>query len=249
MLRNAECLTERKIQDEDKRRYNIDYLTKSPVMAEGVKNIPKVLEPKVEKSGFFAKNLLSPKFSRLFKPNSAEVVRNKPEDEKEKSRSKFFVQRPTSPRSTYRVRPVDEIDKKRMLDKQDRNDVLKSDLKLASMGKPMTPTFRRHIPDRPDFADGRFSYRDRRIDQKQEPKFVDVGRNRIKAPMSTVEKKIRNAKLPPSLPTNITEEKTKKREPGISRSNYVSLANLKINSKKEFDVDKSSDSSPVEGVI
>lgn len=260
MLRNPECLNgERKIQEEDRRRYNINYLTnQSVIVAEGIKNIPKILKPKQvkgERSSFFSGKLLSPKLSRLFKPNTSEAVRTKVEniEREEKSRSKFFVQSPSSPtvtRSSYRVRPVDEIDKKRMnVDKKDLN-VLKSDLKLASMGKPMTPTFRRHVSDRPDFADGRFSYRDRRAyEQKnQEPKFVDVGRNRIKAPLSTVEKKIRNAKnavpLPafPPIQSKIVEcntDKPKKREPGISRSNYVSLANLKINSKKELDVEDS----------
>ncbi|XP_061722968.1 uncharacterized protein LOC133529288, partial [Cydia pomonella] len=157
-LRNPD---ERKIPEVDCRRFNIDYLNKSPVMAVAVKNIQKETKP-VEKTGFFTKKLLSPKFSRLFKPNTAEVVRSKTEmDEKEeKSRSKFFIQRPASPSNLYRghrVRPVEDSKDKK------ENHILKSDLKLASLGKPMTPTFRRHaLSERPDFADGRFSCRDRK---------------------------------------------------------------------------------------
>ncbi|XP_026333809.1 uncharacterized protein LOC113240661 isoform X2 [Hyposmocoma kahamanoa] len=275
---------ERKIPEVDSRRFNIDQLTKSPVMAQGVKNIPKTLEAQKEpeKTGFFTKKLLSPKLSRLFKPNTAEIVRNKPESEKEdkpdKSRSKFFIQRPASPsnlrRSSYKVRPVDETDKKIRQDKKQDNNLLKSDLKLASMGKPMTPIFRRHVPsERPDFADGRFSYRERRskCDLKvPEPKFIDVGRNRIKAPVNVDKTKL--APLIRSSPMNnipalatVPEKKlesiknkdvVKKREPGISRNNYVSLANLKINSKKDLEKtvdDKSLDamnvSSPLERII
>lgn len=275
---------ERKIPEVDSRRFNIDQLTRSPIMAEGVKNIPKTLEAQKEpeKTGFFAKKLLSPKLSRLFKPNTAEVLRNKPDSEKEdkpdKSRSKFFVQRPASPsnlcRSSYKVRPVDEADKKMQQDKKQESNLLKSDLKLASMGKPMTPIFRRHVPsERPDFADGRFSYRERRskYDLKvPEPKFIDVGRNRIKAPVNADKTKV--APLIRSSPMNnipalatVPEKKlesiknkdvVKKREPGISRNNYVSLANLKINSKKDLEktvegssLEAVSGSSPLERVI
>lgn len=257
-LRNPECLKgERKIPEEDYRRYNIDHLTKSPIMAEGVKNIPKTVESQkqTEKTSFFTKKLLSPKLSRLFKPNSSEVVRNKPdsEDKEEKSRSKFFIQRPASPSNirSYRVRPSDD---RRHLDRKDC-DVIKSDLKLASLGKPMTPIFRRHIPtERPEFADGRFSYRDRRL-KTNEAKFVDVGRNKIKAPVTSVEKKltplIRSSQINniPALAT-VVEKKdggvVKKREAGISRSNYVSLANLKINGKEKVD---RGDKPPLERVI
>lgn len=254
---------ERKIPEVDIRRFNIDHVTKNPIMAVGIKNISKMSEvqKEPEKIGFFTKKLLSPKLSRLFKPNTLEVVRNKPDSEKEdkpdKSRSKFFIQRPASPsnicRSTYKVRPVDEADKKIRQDKKQENHLLKSDLKLASMGKPMTPIFRRHVlGERPDFADGRFSYRDRRpkYDLKvPEPKFIDVGRNRIKTPVNVDKAKL--APLIRSSPMNnipalatVPEKKigpiksndaVKKRETGISRSNYVSLANLKINSKKDLE--------------
>ncbi|KAL0868073.1 hypothetical protein ABMA27_008713 [Loxostege sticticalis] len=250
-LRNPECLKgERKIPEEDYRRYNINHLTKSPIMAEGVKNIPKTVETQkqTEKTNFFTKKLLSPKLSRLFKPNSSEVVRNKPDiDEKEeKSRSKFFIQRPASPSNirSYRVRPTDDGP-----DKKDC-DVIKSDLKLASLGKPMTPIFRRHIPTaRPEFADGRFSYRDRRL-KPNEGKFVDMGRNKIKTP---VEKKltplIRSSQMNniPALATVVEKKdgEVKKREAGISRSNYVSLANLRINGKEKVERDKP----PLERVI
>lgn len=277
-LRNPECMKgERKIPEVDCRRFNIDYLTKSPIMAEGVKNIPKHTETQkpVEKSGW---KLLSPKFSRLFKPNSAEVVRNKPENcenKEEKSRSKFFIHRPASPSNigrSYKVRPVDETD--RNTGKGRDSDVIKSDLKLASLGKPMTPIFRRHIPtEKPEFADGRFSYRDRRTkyDPKatQEPKFVDIGRNRIKAPVSTVDKKlaplIRSSQINniPALTTVLEKDKNenksgkegvKRREGGISRSNYVSLANLRITKARDLentvqDKARSGESSPAERVI
>lgn len=275
VLRNPECLTnERKIPEVDCRRYNIDFLTKSPLMAEGVKNITKTIEKEKpqEKSGFFP-TLLSPKFSRLFKPNTAEVVRNKEVDDKDKSRSKFFVQRPASPNNmgrSYRIRPADSDTS--VLN----NDVLKSDIKLASMGKPMTPIFRRHLAEKPDF-DGRFSYRDRRSKYEQKPsedsKFIDLGRNRIKTPITSVEKNtkltplIRSSQINniPSLAT-VPEKKNvgkkvcgdptalpKRREPGISRSNYVSLANLKINGKSKDLDDKcrqgANEESPVERVI
>ncbi|CAH0696544.1 unnamed protein product [Spodoptera exigua] len=275
VLRNPECMThERKIPEVDCRRYNIDYLTKSPIMAQGVKNISKAVEKDKsvekekpqEKSGFFPKKLLSPKFSRLFKPNTAEVVRNKDVEDKDKSRSKFFVQRPASPSNmgrSHRVRPSDTD--KPMLNK----DVLKSDIKLASMGKPMTPIFRRHLGEKPEFADGRFSYRDRRSKPNEDSKFIELGRNRIKAPLSTLE----GTKLTPLIRsshinniaalTTVPEKKIvekkkcdelpKRREPGISRSNYVSLANLKINGKGK-DVDekcrqRGNEDSPVERVM
>ncbi|KAI8441855.1 hypothetical protein MSG28_005539 [Choristoneura fumiferana] len=245
-LRNPDS-NERKIPEVDCRRFNIDHLNRSPVMAAGIKNITKLEKEKpVEKTSFFNKKLLSPKFSRLFKPNTAEVVRNKPDadDKEEKSKSKFFIQRPASPSNLYRadrVRPVDEKDKKR------ENNVLKSDLKLASLGKPMTPIFRRHyVSERPDFADGRFSYRDKK---PTEHKFIELGRNRIKLPS-------KDKPLTRCSPTNNVhldvDKSSEPKRPGISRSNYVSLANLKINSKKDFnDVkDKSRDgTSPVERVI
>ncbi|XP_063368713.1 LIM domain kinase 1, partial [Cydia amplana] len=232
-LRNPD---ERKIPEVDCRRFNIDYLNKSPVMAVAVKNIQKEAKP-VEKTGFFTKKLLSPKFSRLFKPNTAEVVRSKTEmdDKEEKSRSKFFIQRPASPSNLYRghrVRPVEDTKDKK------ENHILKSDLKLASLGKPMTPIFRRHAgTERPDFADGRFSYRKPRDD-----KFIELGRNKIKAPAKPL------TRCSPTNNVPLEVDKPEKRREGISRSNYVSLANLKINSKKEFE-NKREDSSPVERVI
>ncbi|XP_050553014.1 LIM domain kinase 1 isoform X2 [Spodoptera frugiperda] len=269
VLRNPELMThERKIPEVDCRRYNIDYLTKNPIMAQGVKNISKAVEKDKpqEKSGFFPKKLLSPKFSRLFKPNTTEVVRTKDTEDKDKSRSKFFVQRPASPSNigrSHRIRPSDSD--KPMLNK----DVLKSDIKLASMGKPMTPIFRRHLGEKPDFADGRFSYRDRRSKPSEDSKFIELGRNRIKAPLSTLE----GTKLTPLIRsshinniaalTTVPEKKVvdkkkcddlpKRREPGISRSNYVSLANLKINGKGK-DVDdkcrqRDNEDSPVERVM
>lgn len=229
MLRNPECMTnERKIPEEDRRRFNIDYLTKNPIMAEGVKNIPKTIENQ-SKSNFFTKKLLSPKLSRLFKPNTdIEETKN------EKSKSKFFVQRPASPSNvvrSHRIRPVAD-------DKRLEKNVLKSDIKLASLGKPMTPIFRRHLPsEKPEFADGRFSYRDR---PKKEPKFIEIGRNRIKAP-------VQNIKETFEKPENI--DKSKKQ--GISRSNYVSLANLKISKKdlEEKPRGRVSGTSPTERVI
>ncbi|RVE49105.1 hypothetical protein evm_006226 [Chilo suppressalis] len=231
-LRNPD-LNERRVPEEDCRRYNIDHLTKSPIMAQGVKNIPKTLEPQKqpEKTNFFTKKLLSPKLSRLFKPNEA---RDK-SDIDEKSRSKFFVQSPVSPSGrTRKVRPQPDS----MPD--ERSDVIKTDLKLASMGKPMTPIFRRHLPsERPEFADGRFSYRDKK------PKvYYDMGRNKIKALVVDKDNKltplIRNSPTEdiPSLATVLEKkmekvgEKEKRRE-GISRNNYVSLANLKIRGKPE----------------
>ncbi|KPJ11649.1 LIM domain kinase 1 [Papilio machaon] len=214
-----------------------------------VRNIPKTLDVQkpVEKPNFFAKKLLSPKLSRLFKNNSGEVVRNKnsaSDVKEEKSRSNFFVQKPSSPgivRSSYRVRPAEEERK------TTENNVIKSDLKLASMGKPMTPIFRRHLAtEKPDFVDCRYSCRDRKRTNKTEEKFVEIGRNRIKTPVDVVEKI-----LTPLINTHVNsltpvqekisdkvkteKEVTKKRELGISRSNYVSLANLKINNKQELE--------------
>lgn len=273
-LRNPECLShERKIPEVDCRRFNIDYLTKNPVMAAGVKNISKTFEKEKpqEKTGFFQKKLMSPKLSRLFKPNSTEVDRIKDVEDKDKSRSKFFVQRPASPSNigrSHRIRPSE--------DKPLHNDVLKSDIKLASMGKPMTPIFRRHLAEKPDFADGRFSYRDRR--SKHEPKtnedskFIDLGRNRIKTPLSALEQGtkltplIRNSQMNNTAALTTMPEKKhvdkkvsdvpglpKRREPGISRSNYVSLANLKINGKAKDIDDKRrqglNEDSPAERVI
>lgn len=231
-LRNP---SERRLPEPDLRRYNIDHLTRSPLMAEGVKNLAKNIETQKhpEKTNFFTKKLLSPKLSRLFKPNTTEVVRNKPEVDEEKSRSKFFIQRPASP---YRVRPLTDD---RPADKKD-SDIIKSDLKLASLGKPMTPIFRRHIPtERPEFADGRFSYRDKRF-KSNDAKFVDVGRNRIKTPV--VEKSKLTPLVRSSPMSNVSAlapvaekkgEEGRRREGGISRSNYVSLANLRINGQPD----------------
>lgn len=262
VLRNAKT-NERKISDLDSRRYNIDHLTKSPIMAQGVKNIAKNIEKEQaqEKSSFFPKKLLSPKFGRLFKPNTTEVMRNKEVDDKEKSRSKFFVQRPSSPSNirSYRIRPADS-DKPVL-----NNDILKSDIKLANMGKSMTPIFRRHLAERSDFADGRFSYRDRRT-KPDDFKFIELGRNRIKTPVTSIENSTKLERATPlirssqinNIPALATlpekkgekwkteEALPKRREPGISRSNYVSLANLKINGKGKETVN---DPSPVERVI
>ncbi|XP_047999675.1 uncharacterized protein LOC125236791 [Leguminivora glycinivorella] len=120
------------------------------------------------------------------------------------------------------------------------NHILKSDLKLASLGKPMTPIFRRHVvTERPDFVDGRFSYRERK---PSHDKFIELGRNRIKAPAKPL------TRCSPTNNVPLEVEKPEKRREGISRSNYVSLANLKINSKKDFEK-KREDSSPVERVI
>lgn len=257
-VRNTECLrgNDRKLSEIDSRRYNGDCIKKNPVIPEGVRSVPKNLENQkndklIEKSNFFSKKLLSPKLSRLFKPNTAEVQRNKleiDENKEEKSRSKFFIQHPVSPNNicrSYRVRPVDEVNV-HLNDNKNRihNNVLKSDIKLANMGKPMTPIFRRHVPtEKNDFVDGRFSYRERR-----QAKFE----NRIKPPI--INNKIETSKLPrnnhlnniPSL-ANVKDKSIhsildckvdddvplKKRESGISRSNYVSLANLKINSRSK----------------
>lgn len=232
-------------------------------MAQGVKNIAKNIEKEQaqEKSSFFPKKLLSPKFGRLFKPNTTEVMRNKEVEDKEKSRSKFFVQRPSSPSNirSYRIRPADS-DKPVL-----NNDVLKSDIKLANMGKPMTPIFRRHLAERSDFADGRFSYRDRRT-KPDDFKFIELGRNRIKTPVTSIENSTKLERATPlirssqinNIPALATlpekkgekwkteEALPKRREPGISRSNYVSLANLKINGKGKETVN---DPSPVERVI
>ncbi|XP_038214729.1 LIM domain kinase 1 [Zerene cesonia] len=182
--------------------------------------IPKTVD-KCEKNSL-AKKLLSPKLSRLFKPNTTEVVRQREED-KEKSRSKFFVQRPASPiRSTYRVRPAGDEPKI-------SRDVIKSDLKLASLGKPMTPIFRRHLADRQDF-DCRYSYRDKTQDK--------LDRRKIEPPT----RKAQN--LTPLLEKK--DDKPKRRE-GITRSNYVRLANLKIS--KELKPEGEVKGSPVERVI
>ncbi|XP_050353735.1 LIM domain kinase 1 isoform X2 [Nymphalis io] len=241
---------ERNVDRDDCRRFNIDYLTNLPLMMKAVENIPKNSDaPKpVEKTTFFAKKILSPKLSRLFKPNTAEVVRKQDCDESkdERSRSKFFIQRPTSPsiaRTNHRVRPAEEEKKSNL-----SQDVLKSDLKLASLGKPMTPIFRRHLQsERPDFT-GRFSYRDRRYEPKTPDKY-ETGRSRLKA--NPVEKKLtqlnRNSQnnVPLLAPViekdklSIEKDKLgiekdkdkiapKRREIGISRSNYVKLANLRI---------------------
>lgn len=149
--------------------------------------------------GFFSKKLLSPKFTRLFK--NAPEIQSKHDIDEEKSKSNFFIQNPTSPIRSYRVRPmVSEIEKGQNL--------LKSDIKLANMGKPMTPIFRRHIPERNDFAEGRFSYRRPKAEPKEQMRI---------------------------RPIPVIKEK----KPGISKSNYVSLANLKINTKKDVGKDDS----------
>ncbi|CAK1590018.1 unnamed protein product [Parnassius mnemosyne] len=269
----------KKIAENDCKNFDIGLNKPSLLVTDCSNNIPKTLNVSkpAEKPNFFAKKLLSPKLSRLFKPNSGEVVRNKhdaTDAKEEKSRSHFFVQKPASPgvvRSSYRVRPVEDERKANV------NDVLKSDLKLASMGKPMTPIFRRHLPsEKTDFADGRFSYRDRRSrGPKTEEKFVEIGRNKIKAPISAIENNLtpltRNTqtnkvsaltpvpeKKDKAVETEGKEDKyvPKKRELGISRSNYVSLANLKINSQKELGSDVKekpkgslSGNSPIERVI
>lgn len=264
---------ERNVDREDCKRFNIDYLTKTPIMTKAVENISKCSEaPKpAEKTTFFAKKILSPKLSRLFKPNSADVVRKQETDESkdDRSRSKFFIQRPTSPgitRSTHRVRPAED-EKKPNLSQQ----VLKSDLKLASMGKPMTPIFRRHLTsERPDFI-GRFSYRDRRYEPKTQDKF-NGDRSRLKT--NPVEKKLihmnRNAQsnVPALAPLvekrdkmSIDKEKVrdvkdipKRREIGISRSNYVKLANLRISKElgqtvKDKSKVETDENSPLERAI
>ncbi|XP_034827894.1 LIM domain kinase 1 isoform X1 [Maniola hyperantus] len=226
--------------DVDCKRFNIDYHTRSRAAAEAVENIPKTLQPKPEKPNFFAKKLLSPKLSRLFKPNIAEAVRKPETDDKEdKSRSKFFIQRPTSPgltRSAYRVRPADDEKKPNV-----NQNVLKSDVKLASMGKPMTPIFRRHVPsEKCDFADVRFSCRERRFEPKSHDK--SEARARLKAnPTGAVEKKLGRSAPNAATLTPVLEKRDKtlekdkeekglpkKREIGISRSNYVNIANLRI---------------------
>ncbi|XP_046963815.1 LIM domain kinase 1 isoform X1 [Vanessa cardui] len=235
---------ERNVDRDDCRRFNIDYLTNSPLMMKAVENISKTSDvPKpVEKTTFFGKKILSPKLSRLFKPNTAEVVRKQECDESkdERSRSKFFIQRPISPsigRTNHRVRPAEEEKNPNL-----NQEVLKSDLKLASLGKPMTPIFRRHMQsDRQDFT-GRFSYRDRRYEPKTQDKYNETGRSRLKA--NPVEKKLtqlnRNSQnnVPLLAPViekdklSIEKDKDKivpkRREIGISRSNYVKLANLRI---------------------
>ncbi|XP_050679670.1 uncharacterized protein LOC126975712, partial [Leptidea sinapis] len=169
-----------------KASYDITEIQKDEYETEEIHKEPKI--ERVPERNSLAK-LLSPKLSRLFKPVEAKEKL----DDKDKSKSKFFVQRPSSPiRSTYRVRPSD--------DKRETT-VLKSDIKLANMGKPMTPTFRRNLHTDKDFADGRFSYREKPKNQ------LEIGRNRLK--------------------TDNLQDKPK-RELGITRSNYVRLANLKI---------------------
>lgn len=235
MLRHPECLNERRLPEEDCRRFNIDHLNKSPIMAEGVKNICKdVKGDKQDRGNFFSKKLLSPKLSRLFKPEG-----EKPQtDEQEKSRSKFFVQTPATPnltRSSYRVRPAGE-DRKVLC-----SDVIESDVKLSRMGKPLTPIFRRHVGQRSDFADGRFSYRDKPRNQDR----VEVSRVGHVPP-------VRSSQAKNSAFNAQAMKETAKRREGISRSNYVSLANLKINGKvKDLTADRErlSESSPVERVI
>ncbi|XP_072934129.1 LIM domain kinase 1 isoform X2 [Epargyreus clarus] len=255
---------ERNIDDSNPKRYNIDYhVGNSALIAEGVKNIPKMLEKPAEKpvekhSNFFSKYLLSPKFKRQ-KHVQEDTRKDADENKDEKSKSKFFIQRPASPgivRSSYRVRPVND-ERKTNLD----HDVLKSDLKLAGLGKPMTPIFRRHLPSEKSFADVRFSYRERRYEPKAERY---VSRNR-KAPVNVEKSKIlrttTNQPLAPVLEkknvdVNLKEDgkDVKKREIGISKSNYVRLANLRISKQELGQVEKRDgttrhDTSPVERVI
>ncbi|XP_047525040.1 LIM domain kinase 1 isoform X2 [Pieris napi] len=174
---------------------------------------PEEKEPKIdvkcEKNSLAKKLLMSPKLSRLFKPNSETR-------DDDKSKSKFFVQKPASPR--YRVRPSGD-------DANINRDVLKSDLKLASLGKPMTPIFRRNIGEKQDF-EGRYSYRDKKQEKLDRRKLEPV---RNLTPL--FEKK---------------DEKPKRKE-GISRSNYVRLANLKIS--KELEPQNDVRKSPPERVI
>ncbi|XP_037872316.1 LIM domain kinase 1 isoform X2 [Bombyx mori] len=223
---------ERRLPEVDVRRYNIDFLAGSPVMAQGIKNIPKIVERDKtnEKTGFFTKKLLSPKLSRLFRPNATEAG-GKPHADLNKSNSTFFVQQPPAlGRSSYRIRPVGDAGA----------DVLQSDIKLASMGRPMTPTLRR-CPDRPDLADARFSCRDFRTKM--------INNDHVKAHIT------RGA--PVGQPHVQRRRNPDKSEPrmGISRSNYVSLANLKINNKANgLDVTERArrevnDNSPVERVV
>lgn len=223
---------ERRLPEVDVRRYNIDFLAGSPVMAQGIKNIPKIVERDKtnEKTGFFTKKLLSPKLSRLFRPNATEAG-GKPHADLNKSNSTFFVQQPPAlGRSSYRIRPVGDAGA----------DVLQSDIKLASMGRPMTPTLRR-CPDRPDLADARFSCRDFRTKM--------ISNEHVKAHIT------RGA--PVGQPPVQRRRNPDKSEPrmGISRSNYVSLANLKINNKANgLDVTERArrevnDNSPVERVV
>ncbi|KAJ0173334.1 hypothetical protein K1T71_011510 [Dendrolimus kikuchii] len=238
MLRHPEFLNERKVPEDDCRRFNIDYLTKSPMMAEGVKNISKDLKPEKQEKGFFAKKLLSPKLNRLFKSENEKSQI----DDQEKSRSKFFIQTPATPnltRSNYRVRPA--LDDRKVVN----TDVIESDMKLARMGKPLTPIFRRHVNEKPDFADGRFSYRDKKPKEKME-----VSR-RVKNLDSKQAPLVRSSQVQNIPMYGCQKDPPKKRE-GISRSNYVSLANLKINGKaKELagDRERINESSPVERVI
>ena len=247
---------ERNVDTEDCKRFNIDYLKKSTVLSKGIDNIPNNIHvDKQEKPKFFTKTLLSPKLSRLFKPNTAEVDRKAAVSEEEKSRSKFFIQRPTSPitRSNHRVRPENKTNL--------NQEVLKSDLKLASMGKPMTPIFRRHLPSENSDFTGRYSCRERRFEPKTD-KYE--GRNRLKNPMGAVEKKLTHLNrsqntvsvpLAPVIEKKIDKKDIKdvpkRRDIGISRSNYVKLANLRISKElqatdKKNDVDENS---PVERVI
>lgn len=253
--------SEKKVSELDCKKFNIDHTAKKPVLDPNLKNVPRDREKDKanEKSNFFTKTLLSPKLSRLFKPNTAEVQRKKPETDEnkdEKSKSKFFIQHPTSQSNicrSYRVRPVEDerIDQKKV-----PNNFLKSDIKLASMGKPMTPIFRRHIPmEKPDFVDGRFSYRDRRHakkfpspnvkmdNAKIAPLTDNIPLNPVHSPVHSIINAIEKSCEKPTSP--------KKREVGISRSNYVSLANLKIHSKNK-DMNKNdslNDAAPIERVI
>ncbi|CAK1552382.1 unnamed protein product [Leptosia nina] len=183
-----------------KASYDLSCANEVPRARDRVDDVPKA-EVKGEKNSL-AKKLLSPKLSRLFKPSATDALRQKEDD---RSRSKFFVQRPASPRSTYRVRPIEG-------DTQNINEnVIKSDLKLASLGKPMTPIFRRNYGEQRD-SRGRYSYRDKTQD-KADRRIIDQPVN-----------------LTPLLEKK--DDKPKRRE-GITRSNYVRLANLKISKDLE----------------
>ncbi|XP_052739141.1 LIM domain kinase 1 isoform X2 [Bicyclus anynana] len=159
--------------------------------AGGVGDVPEGVEPKTEKPNFFAKKLLSPKLSRLFRASAGRRAAAADGDGGERSR--FFVGRPTAPaapRSAYRVRPADD-------DAADAD----GDARPTRAGQSLTPTFRRRLPaERAAGADVRHSCRERR----PEPRAAE------------------------QKPLELGAEPAKKREPAISRSNYVKMANLRI---------------------
>ncbi|OWR55111.1 LIM domain kinase 1 isoform 2 [Danaus plexippus plexippus] len=194
--------------DDDAGKYN----KKSPVTAKWIENIPKAQAAKPpEKTGFFTKTLGSPKLRRLFRPNNADA-NHKPETDKDRSKSNFFVQKPAGAvRSAYRVRPASD-------ERSDLNrNVLECDIKLANMGTPMTPTFRRHQPVDRDFKDGRFSYRERRFDPP-----------RTRPPDKMADNKNNIITLAEKIKDKDGKDAVKRRPIGITRSNYVKLENLRI---------------------